>query len=564
VTRPAVRRLALVLALLASAVPVAADDLQTLARDFWKWRAVTKPMDRDDVNRVVRPRGWAPDFSHEAVDARRKALAGFEERWARSADPARSVPWQVDRRLIGSALARVHWELDVKRSLRRDPTFWVDQTVPAVADALLSPPPFGKERSEDVAIRLESIPRTLEQARAALDEATAPFARLAIEDLAGIGPKLTAATAALAPLLDPAVRPRIAPATTTAIVALDAFRAWLEGRLPFLPDRTPVGRDGYLFFLRNVALMPFSPEELLLMGRQEYDRAVALEVVERQRNAGAPEIPMVPDQDAQSAMTRRAEAEIRRFLEEKGILTVPAWMPHYVDLPVPPYVEALDGFDEWTLFANTARPGEPSIRWIPKPSPKLGYFAGSMAKDRRPHMSHEGIPGHAFQLALASRHDDEIRRAFYDSGPVEGLAFYSEELLFAAGLYADAPKAREMVANYMRLRALRVEVDVKLALGTFTIPQAAAYLETSVPMDAETARAEAASFASSPGQAITYQIGKLQVQRLLAEAIRAQGDAFRLRAFHDFVYRNGNVPLSLQRWELLGRRDEVDALETAR
>ncbi len=292
------------------------------------------------------------------------------------------------------------------------------------------------------------------------------------------------------------------------------------------------------------------------MGRQEYDRSVALEAVERQRNAGVPELPMAPDQAAQSAMTRRAEAEIRRFLEEKGILTVPPDLPHYVDMPVPPYLEALDGFGEWTLFANTARPGEPSIRWIPKPSPRLGYFAGSMARDRRPHMSHEGIPGHAFQLALASRHEDEIRRAFYDSGPIEGLAFYSEELLLTAGLYADAPKAREMVANYMRLRALRVEVDVRLALGTFTIPQAAEYLRTSVPMDAETARGEAASFASSPGQAISYQIGKLQVLRLLAEAKRAQGDAFRLRAFHDFVYRNGNVPLSLLGWELLGQEDD--------
>jgi uncharacterized protein (DUF885 family) len=76
-------------------------------------------------------------------------------------------------------------------------------------------------------------------------------------------------------------------------------------------------------------------------------------------------------------------------------------------------------------------------------------------------------------------------------------------------------------------------------------------------MDAVTARAEAASFASSPGQAITYQIGKLQVLRLLAEAKKAQGDAFRLRAFHDFVYKNGNVPLSLQRWELLGQQDDV-------
>jgi hypothetical protein len=550
-------RSAVLALVLGVAAPASADDLQALSRDFWAWRAVTKPMTRDDVERVRRPHGWAPDWSLESIETRKRTLALFEERLKTLADPSRPVPWQVDRRLVGSALARVHWELDVKRSWRRDPTFWVDQTVPVVVDALLSPPPFDKERSEDVVLRLESIPRTLDEARAALDDAAAPFAKLAIEDLRRIGPKLKASMAALSPLLAPDARGRVAPATERAVSALESFRVWLEARLPLLPDRTPVGRNGYLFFLRNVALVPFTPEELLLMGRQEYDRSVWLEVVERQRNGGVPEIPMARDQAAHSEMTRRAEAEIRGFLEEKGILTVPADLPHFVDVPVPAYLEALDGFDEWTLFANTARPGEPSIRYIPKISPTLGYFAGSMARDRRPHMSHEGIPGHAFQLVLAARHEDEIRRAFYDSGPVEGLAFYSEELLLSAGLYADAPKAREMVANYMRLRALRVEVDVKLALGTFTIPQAAEYLRTTVPMDAETARAEAAAFASSPGQAITYQIGKLQVQRLLADARRAQGDAFRLRAFHDFVYRNGNVPLSLQRWELLGQEDDL-------
>ena len=138
------------------------------------------------------------------------------------------------------------------------------------------------------------------------------------------------------------------------------------------------------------------------MGRQEYDRAVALEVYERARNAGVPELAMVPDQKAHAAMTAKAEAEVREFLEEKGVVSVPADLPHYVDLPVPAYLAPLDGFGEWTLFANTARPGEPAVRYIPKPSPGLGYFAASMAKDRRVHLSHEGIPGHAFQLALAS------------------------------------------------------------------------------------------------------------------------------------------------------------------
>jgi uncharacterized protein (DUF885 family) len=112
----------------------------------------------------------------------------------------------------------------------------------------------------------------------------------------------------------------------------------------------------------------------------------------------------------------------------------------------------------------------------------------------------------------------------------------------------------------MRLRALRVEVDVRLALGSFTIDQAADYLRTRVPVDAATARSEAASFAATPGFAIGYQIGKLDIVRLLADSRREQGDKFNLQAFHDFVWRNGNVPLALQRWELLGDRSDLETL----
>ena len=109
----------------------------------------------------------------------------------------------------------------------------------------------------------------------------------------------------------------------------------------------------------------------------------------------------------------------------------------------------------------------------------------------------------------------------------------------------------------MRLRALRVEVDVKLALGEFTLDQAAKYLQQKVPMDEETARQEATAFSTGPGQAITYQIGKLQIMKFLAEARMQQGEKFNLRAFHDFVWKNGNVPIALQEWEFLGDASSV-------
>lgn len=133
--------------------------------------------------------------------------------------------------------------------------------------------------------------------------------------------------------------------------------------------------------------------------------------------------------------------------------------------------------------------------------------------------------------------------------------------MLQAGYFDDSPRTREIIYNFMRLRALRVEVDVKLALGTFSIEQAAEYLAKTVPMDYGTARHEAAMFASTPGQAISYQIGKLQIVAMLAEARRRERSEFSLRRFHDFVWKNGNVPLSLQRWELLELPDWVPAAQ---
>jgi uncharacterized protein (DUF885 family) len=153
------------------------------------------------------------------------------------------------------------------------------------------------------------------------------------------------------------------------------------------------------------------------------------------------------------------------------------------------------------------------------------------------------------QLWLGWRNPDPIRQHYYDSGANEGLGFYAEEMMLQAGLFDDSPRSREIIYNFMRLRALRVEVDVKLALGQMTGEQAAKYLAEVVPMNPKTAQAEAAMFATQPGQAISYQTGKLQIMRFLADARLRAGDKFDSKTFNDFVWRNGNVPIELQRLE---------------
>ena len=130
-----------------------------------------------------------------------------------------------------------------------------------------------------------------------------------------------------------------------------------------------------------------------------------------------------------------------------------------------------------------------------------------------------------------------------------------------AELFKLGPGSMEIIYSYARLRALRVEVDIRLAVGDYSIEQAAEYLARTVPMDQETAMEEAAFFAINPGQAISYQIGKLQIMGFLADAKIEQGESFSLRHFHDSLMRNGNVPVALQRWEYLGSDEAVLRLD---
>lgn len=542
----------------------AADPLAALAADFWSWRAAAQPASGDDIPRLDRPAGWVPDWSAAAVAARRARLGELEARWRAIDVAGDAVARQVDHRLIGTALARVHWELDVAPGWRRNPLFYVDQTLGALFELLILPRELLGTKGAEMLARFDSIPATVAAARANLDDARAPFARLAIAALAEVEGQLAAVARELAPVLDAESARRLPESAAEAGRALAGFRGWLGERLPSMKEETAVGREAYLFFLSKVALLPWGPERLVEMGRQEWERAVAFEALEANRARDLAPLPVPASRGAQIAAMEREMVAVRDFLGRARIQDVPAWVRFYRLAPMPPWLEPLAWLGVDNDFTGPDRLAEDGHAWIREPTPDAGYFYRAYAADPRTQVAHESH-GHYLQLVLSWAHENPIRRRYYDSGANEGIAFYNEELMLQAGLFdADRPQTRATIYSFARLRALRVEVDVRLATGEITIEQAAALLRDRVPMDEATARDEAAFFASAPGQAISYQIGKLQILRNLATARQMKGEAFDLATFHDFLWKNGNVPLALQRWELLGLDDDLRAAEALR
>ncbi|MFN2560619.1 MAG: DUF885 family protein [Jatrophihabitans sp.] len=527
--------------------------LEELAERFWTWRTANQPDSYDDITRVIRPLGWTADWSPESVAQRRAVAAAFADEYAALDLSTQPVHLQVNGRLLGSAVARARWELELVRGWARDPRFYLDQSLVPIFNLLLEPPPFDEARAAAIVAHLRRVPAILAQARANLAATAAKaFATYAVRVLDGLATDLDTAMAALQPYLPAEPATELAAATAPAAEAVADYRHWLQTAMATFVAPAAVGADAFGYFLHRVALLPYGAAQLRTMAAQEWNRAVATEAALQLRTPAAPPLPS--DLADFLAGAERDELAVRRFYVEHGLLSQPDDLRHYRFAALPPYLVPLHRLGVTHYAADEGRRHHDAVHYVPALGTDDSYFRRAEMGDPRASIVHEGV--HAQQLALGWAHPDPVRRRYYDSTPMEGLAFYNEELMLVSGLFDGAPAAAEFVANAMRLRALRVEVDVALGIGEQTLDEAADTLADMVPMDRGTAEQEAPFFAGNPGQGSSYQIGKLQILDLIAAARLRPG--FDLQPLHDRLWREGNVPLVLQRWEVLGSRDQLD------
>lgn len=534
--------------------------IQSLASDFFEWRKATQPATEDDILRVERPDSWIPDFSPEALEINKQKYVEYSTRLKNLSNDNWFRSDSVDFLLLHSAIERVNWELNILRSPYRNPDFYVHQTVGAVYELLLIHSPMTDKRMKNIILRLQSISQTVEYAKQNLSEAVEPFAAVALENLSEIRARLYKMRDGLLLISDRNFEDELNKAVEQAAKSLENYKEWIEQNISRMSKDFSVGRENYVYFLRNIALMTNSPEELLLLGKSEWNRSVSFDMFERERNSGLPELNIFTSAEEQIRQERIYEEEIREFLVAKNLMSIPDWIQHYINKKVPPHIEPFTNMGVVDDLTSETRLNEDGVSYIPEPSESMSYFRLATAKDPRPIIIHEGIPGHYFQMVLSWANRNPIRRRFFDSGSNEGIGFYVEELLLQYGLFDDSPRTREIIYSFMRLRALRVDVDINLALDNYTIEDAGKYLSSTVPMDLTTGIDEARFFAYNPGQAITYQIGKLQILNLIADAKILLGDKFDLKDYHDYMMQNGNVPIALQRWEYLGLKDEIEKL----
>ncbi len=533
------------------------DSIQKLGKDFFDWRKLEQPITGDDIPRIERPDGWIADFSPKALQKYENDYNIFNRRLKNLSRLDWTTADSLDYLLLRSAIARVNWELNILKLPEKDPDFYVHQSAGSVYELLVVSSPMDSIRERNIILRINSIPLILKYAELNLNNPIASFTDIALEDMDNINENLSKTELALEKIFPSSLHNELKTSFNRAELAFDNYAKWLRSKRSSMSDNYSVGIEKFKYFLKNIAIIPYTPDQLLEMGKNEFNRAVSFELYQGLIDKKLSKPKLFPNVDAQIKEAGIDELEIRKFLIEKNIMTVPAWVKHYKDEKIPDYVAPLSGLGEDDDFTSPSRLNENCIRYIPNPSPNLSFFNLASAEDPRPIIIHEGVPGHYFQLVQSWKNSDPIRRHYFDSGANEGIGFYFEELMLQFGLFNNSSNTKEIIYRFMRLRALRVEADINLALGKFTIKDAAKYLAKAVPMKYKSAIGEAKFFAQTPGQGMSYQIGKIQIFKFLSDAKLKLGDKFNLKNFHDYLLQNGNVPIALLRWEYLGLNDEV-------
>jgi uncharacterized protein (DUF885 family) len=167
---------------------------------------------------------------------------------------------------------------------------------------------------------------------------------------------------------------------------------------------------------------------------------------------------------------------------------------------------------------------------------------------------HEGLPGHHMQISIQQELTGiPTFRTQYGYGAFsEGWGLYSEALAKEMGFDVDPYNDFGRLSGEI-WRAIRLVVDTGIHAKGWTQQRAEDYFKANSAQPEQAIKSEVERYILNPGQATSYKIGMITIQKLRDEAKAALGDKFDYRTFHDTVLGGGALPMpvlqaKVRRW----------------
>lgn len=513
-------------------------------RLFEDWRRYVEPPTKD----------YLPDYGPAAMQRRAAELPVFRQRLKAIDRSGWPISADNDYRLLEAEMNGADFNFRILMPWARDPTFYANvfadwSDVPLHEGPYAQPHidlykfkyPLGAADQAKLTAMLGAVPGMLAAARFNLKNSNAKdlwtYGDRAFKEQSAALAALEAGTLVMRTLDGPTpatmtgARPALLKAIRDARLATDAFAKWVSAEAPSKTGPVGVGKENYDWYVKNVELLPYNWQDQEVLLRRELERSIAALREEEVRNRALPPITLIDDPVAYRKMAEAKAEKFSKFIVDTGLV------------PDRPYVRSAVEGQTGTYV----------------PPDKRNFFSHITALDPLPLVSHAI---HWVDLARlrAEPHASPIRRApalfsIY-ANRSEGYATAFEEIAMRAGLYDDIPHGRELVWIALANRAARGLASLYVQSGEMDLAQAGKFHAEWTPRgwsdpDSPLVGFEQLLYARQPGYGPSYVTGKLQLDRLLANASHQAEQAGRPFLMSDVLartYAAGILP-----WALLDR-----------
>jgi hypothetical protein len=518
-----------------------------LVKLFEDWRDFERPVMRDHV----------PDYGNAAMAAK----AGALPEWRKKLDAIDTQGWPVtqlnDYKLVKAEMNGLDFNLRILQPWARDPAFYVSvwparSDVPLREAANVYPAielytyrfPLSPSAQQELAGKFGAIPALLLQARENLNHSNARDLWVyGVQELRNQSHTLAAFSAGTLTVTTlegsqhadiSAASPDLKAAVLRAQKATDEFISWLVLKSPDKTGPSGVGKENYTWYQQNVHFVPFTWNEEVVLLRRELERAQAALKLEEHNNRNLPQIQAAADAQAFDALSRARLDKFLKFLIDNQVIPDKP----YLRAALIPQIGHFVPEDERVFFSRVTH-REPMLLY----SHDYHWFDLSRMRDE-PHAS-------------------PIRRRASLSniwdGRAEGFATAFEEIVMHAGLYDDNPRAKELVWIMLANRAARGLASLYVQANEYDLDKAGKFHAAWTPRGWANPKDSLTGFEQllylrQPGYGTSYVVGKILVDRLMAEYGQQQqsaGKPFVLRDFLDQFNGAGMMPVPLIEDELI-------------
>ena len=518
-----------------------------LATLFEQWREFEHPVLKNHV----------ADYSAAAMTAKAAALP----QWRARLEAIETHGWPIealnDYKLVDAEMNGLDFNLRVLRPWARDPAFyvsvWPARTDVPLREGPVSYPsielfnyrfPLSAAAQRDLTEKLSAIPALLAEAKENLGASNAHDLWIfGLQELRNQSSALMALTAGalIVSTLEGSQHADLTGASTSlraacasAAAATDEFVAWLTQMAPSKTGPSGIGKDNYAWYQQNVHFVPYTWDQEVVLLHRELERAQASLRLEEHNNRHLPPLEPAANAAEFDKLTHARLDKFVDFLVKQEIISDKAYLKAALAPQLGSFIP-----EERRVFFTRVTHREPMLLL----SHDYHWLDLSRMRDE-PH------PSPIRRLASLSN--------IWDTR-AEGFATAFEELVMHAGLYDDNPRAKELVWIMLANRAARGLASLYVQANELTLEQAGQFHASWTPRGWAVAKDQLTAFEQllylrQPGYGTSYIVGKLLLDRLMAEYAHQQelaGKPFVLREFLDRFNGEGMIPVPLMETEMI-------------